>query len=214
MRRILFGVMGLFVLVSCTFPSTRSPTAMSATPQATSPVPLGTVASTRPAIDVEDGGFLSGEPCGPPCFWGVVLGQTTEADVMGILQEKGVYDSCETWDRRSSGGTKGIRCENFVIDFTDDTVLGIAFAPSLDITAQEVIAKYGEPEWVAIYASGVHVFTFSVHIAYPRICAIVVFPDQERLPYILKPSTRAKSICYDIDFCTSSYYETDPHWQK
>lgn len=165
-------------------------------------------------VEVGDGGFLTGDPCSPPCFWGIIPGRTTEADVMGILQEKGVYDSCETWDHRSSGGRKGIRCEGFVIDFTDDVVQGIAFAPSLDITAQEVIARYGEPERVATYALGVHVVTFSASIAYPRICTIVVFPTQKRLPYTLKPSTRVESISYDIDFCTTSYYEANPHWQE
>ncbi len=166
-------------------------------------------------VEVGDGGFLTGDPCSSPCFWGIIPGQMTEADVVEILQEKGVYDSCKTWDRRSSGGRKGIRCdESFAIDFTDDVVQGIAFGPSSDITVQEVIAKYGGPEWAATYASGVHVFTFSVHIAYPRICTIVVFPSQEKLPYILEPSTKVWSIAYDMDYCTSSYYENDPHWQK
>ncbi len=166
-------------------------------------------------IEVGDGGFLTGNPCSPPCFWGIIPGQATEADVIKILQEKSVYDACETWDYRSSGGEKGINCDSFVIAFTDaDVVQGVAFAPSLEITAQDIIAKYGEPEWVAIYVAGVHIFTFSVHIAYPHLCAIVVFPSQERLPYILKPSTKAESIGYDIEFCAYSYYETNPYWKK
>jgi hypothetical protein len=123
---------------------------------------LSACVPATPTLDVGDGGFLSGEPCGPPCFWGIVPGQTMEAEVMEILQERGVFKVCRAHDREAEGGIRGIICPQFAVGFrrggnvVDDVVLW----PSTPITAEEIIAKYGEPEFVKVGGLGIHVIRF------------------------------------------------------
>ncbi len=169
-----------------------------------------------PLMDIGDGGFLTGKPCAPPCLWGIIPGKTTEAEVIGILHEKGIYNFCDLWDRRSSGGLRGITCKGlFVVDFgvRGDIVQGVGFTPSSPVTLQDVIAKYGEPDWIAIFIFGVHVFTYEARIAYPHICTIILFSSETKPYYTLKPSTRIQSISYSVDSCEPSRYVA-PDWQK
>ena len=80
----------------------------------------------KPTIDIGDGGFLSEEPCGPPCFWGIIPGETTEAEVAEILEQRGIYAACETWVSKFEEGSKGIDCGSRVfisIEQGDDLVV-------------------------------------------------------------------------------------------
>jgi len=170
-----------------------------------------------PRLDIGDGGFLSGEPCGPPCFWEIVPGQTTEAEVIEILQRRGIYAICETWNSESEGARRGISCgSRLVISFEQggDVVAGVGFSPSLSITVEDVIAKYGEPELVEVGGLGVHVVDFQLTMAYPGILTWVRLPLQDELPYILEPSTGIRNISYAVDFGDPHYYEDNPHWKE
>lgn len=87
-------------------------------------------------------------------------GQTTEAEVKEILQEKSVYATCEIWGHESEWDEWGIDCGSRIfIDFRrgDNVVQGVGFEPYSFITVQEVVAKYGEPKGVLVGALGVHV---------------------------------------------------------
>lgn len=48
-----------------------------------------------PDIDIGDGGLITKDPCGPPCFWNITPGVTTLAEVYQIIEEKGIMDACE-----------------------------------------------------------------------------------------------------------------------
>jgi len=104
-------------------------------------------------LGVRDGGFLSGEPCGPPCFWGIVPGETTEAEAIQILKAVlgGVFEKCTVYNYEP----RGIGCfrPNLGIEFRKgtDIVDGVGFRPSDRITLEDVIAKHGEPD--ALYAT-------------------------------------------------------------
>lgn len=156
-----------------------------------------------PMIDVEDGGFLSGEPCGPPCFWGIVPGETTEAEVIKILQERGVFETCEAFDREARGGERGIKCGSRVfISFEQggDVVQGLGFNPTSTITVQDVVEKYGEPESVEVGALGVHVLDYQLILAYPKMLTLVRLSLQQEYPYVLEPVTPVKNIVYYLEF--------------
>jgi hypothetical protein len=168
---------------------------------------LSACVPATPTLDVGDGGFLSGEPCGPPCFWGIVPGQTTETEVIEILREKGAFEVCEAFDREAQGGTRGIICPRFAVGFKRESnvIDDIVFRPSIAITAEEIITKYGEPELVEIGGLGVHVIRFELTMAYPSLSTWIGFPQQDELPYVLKPTTPVTGIVYDTDFGKSSY---------
>jgi len=169
-----------------------------------------------PTLDIGDGGFLSGEPCGPPCFWGIVPEQTTETEVAEILQRKGIFEICEAFDMEAQGGTRGIICPRLVVGFKREgnIVDDIVFRPSIPITAEEVIAKYGEPEFVEIGGLGVHVIRFKLTMAYPSLSTRIGFPEQDELPYVLKPATPVTGIIYDTDFSRPEHYEGNRRWQE
>ena len=176
------------------------------------PIPL----TPKRGIDIGDGGFLTEEPCGPPCFWGIVPGETTEAEVTEILQERGVFETCEAFDNEVEGGARGIKCGSRVlIDFTegDDIVREVGFVPSLTITVQEVVAKYGEPEGVLIVPLGVHVIDVQLVLVYPSMLTWVRLSLQKEGPYILEPSTSVKSVVYDVKFNELSYADRSS-WRK
>lgn len=162
------------------------------------PVPT----TPQPEIEVGDGGFLTGEPCGPPCFWGIVPGETTEAETVEILQERGIYGICETWDREREGGYRGINCgRDLVIGFErgSDLVTGVGFNPS-GIVVQDVVDKYGEPDGVMVSVLGVHALDYQLILAYPSMFTLVRLSLQDEAPYVLKPSTPVKNIAYDVVF--------------
>lgn len=152
---------------------------------------------------VGDGGFLSEEPCGPPCFWGIVPGETTEAEVIEILREKGVFDTCETFDREARGGERGMECGSRVfISFQQggDVIQGLGFSPTSTITVQDVVEKYGEPQSVEVGALGVHVLDYQLILAYPKILTLVRLSLQQEYPYVLEPVTPVKDIVYYLEF--------------
>jgi hypothetical protein len=155
---------------------------------------------TKPTMDIGDGGFLSGEPCGPPCLWGIVPGETTEAEVVEILEQRGIYAACETRVSKFVEGSKGIDCGSRVfISFEqgDDRVQGVYFKPSSSITVQEVIAKYGAPDGVLVYPESVPEHPrISVYLIYSSMLSRLELPTQEWPGYIVEPSTPILSVFY------------------
>jgi hypothetical protein len=99
-----------------------------------------------------DGGFLSGEPCGPPCYYGIIPGITTKDDAIKKLRSNGLYQDCEEFDNTIQGGIRGVSCNIQGISFQNDAdiVNGIGFQPFRQITVSEVIDKYGEPNAVSV----------------------------------------------------------------
>ena len=169
-----------------------------------------------PTIDVGDGGFLTEEPCSPPCFWDIVPGETTEAEVTEILQERGVLETCEAFDNEAEGGARGMKCGSRVfISFEqgDDVVRGLGFDPSSIITVQEAVAKYGEPAGVLVVPLGVHVIDVQLVMVYPSMLTWVRLSLQKEGPYILEPSTSVENIAYAVFFGERSYAD-DPFWKE
>lgn len=179
------------------------------------------VIPTTSTLDVGDGGFLSEEPCGPPCFWGIIPGQTTEAEVTEILQERGVLEACYMIDHEDEGGFRGMDCGSQVfIDFErgGNLVTGVGFKPTTTITVQDVVEKYEEPQGIAVHALGVHVIDLQLVMAYPSMLTRVIFPTQRvslplQEPYILEPSTPVDSIAYSIDGGEIPLVE-DSYWEE
>ena len=129
---ILFAVLMVFGLTSC---KQNSVDPLSITPEPTMVNSFG------------DGGLLSNEPCTPPCFYGITPGVTTEEEARSILVQKEVFENCEEFDNSSVGGnSQGIRCNHFVVYFSDSMVFDLGFYPESKLTLGEIIAEHGEPD--------------------------------------------------------------------
>src|SRR5438132_1178663 len=95
--------------------------------------------------DIGDGGFLTGTPCGPPCFLGIVPGITIEAEVLAILEPMRSVQKCESFNHEAESGRRRLSCLSMNISFRrgTDIVETIGFQTLQKITVAQVIAKYG-----------------------------------------------------------------------
>ena len=107
-----------------------------------------------PADEIGDGGFLSGEPCGPPCFLGIIPDVTKESDAVKILQDNGLYQDCSFVNNEPESGLRGFHCSSALVSITffrgTDLVGGVGFYPVQRLTVEMVIEKYGEPDAVSV----------------------------------------------------------------
>ncbi len=104
-----------------------------------------------------DNSIITGLPCAPPCWQGITPGVTSSDNALGILSnspyiEKGSIKQAGTttsggctWRWRSSGrrGQPGLSWENGIVDTIQ---IGLTF----DFSVQEVIEKFGNPEFVSV----------------------------------------------------------------
>ncbi len=145
-----------------------------------------------------DSGFLSGKPCGPPCFHGIVPGVTDETTAAKIL--KSLHGECREFNNEARGGFRGITCDSIsMIGLTQgsDMVSHIGFKPSDELTVADVIRSFGEPNAVFVTRGGIPEYPkTAIILYYNEIKTSLVLPDQEGLKYFIKPSTPIENIGY------------------
>ena len=169
------------------------------------------ILSAKP--DLKDGGFLSGEPCGPPCFLGITPNVTTEEQAVQILKAKGLYRNCHIFNNEDESGLRGAACADVEIAYyrSSDLVGSISFSPSQPITVEMVIAKYGNPDAVSvstIWFNWEKQPTTSMGLIYDRIHAVVGLGEQESSTFYLTPTTRISAVGYsDQTFPSVREYE-------
>jgi hypothetical protein len=159
--------------------------------------------------DLGDGGFISDQPCAPPCFWGIVPGESHEDEVVDSLRQKEVLQACESFDNEDESGGRGIICRSFiVVSFAEKTeiVESIGFAPSKDISVSDAIDKYGEPDAVSVLPAGIPENRRTVMIIYfDDIRARIALPEQSGVVYKIEPFTEVENIGYsDIEVYQAS----------
>jgi hypothetical protein len=147
-------------------------------------------------------GLLEGEPCGPPCFQGLVPGSSTEGDVRQFLRSGGYavgpYAVIErsqqgvlvlTWDRRGLGGQKN----EFHVQDGVLTLMGM-YVDS-DVTLEQVINRYGAPDkFVADLDLSGRVHTL-VGLFYREVGMILDLYLYEDVPQ-LKPEAKVARVWY------------------
>jgi hypothetical protein len=163
---------------------------------------LGTDATPEHLVDIGDGGFLSGVPCGQPCFFGIMPDITTSAQAMLIIQEQfeGQFyiSDCDEWP--GSDGGKNIICDSFWIYFDDDSIVeNIWFVLTQPITVGDVIAKNGEPDFGGVVeksSSGDSVTSVEMYLFFRSILTVIKLPEQAGTNYNVQPSTIVEEIEY------------------
>ena len=180
--------------------------------------PTGMVYQTFPKptsqairLVIGDGGLLSGEPCGPPCFWDIYPGKTTKDEAQEILTRRGFIDYCKTFesfqyvvDREVETGGWACRIGfgfEFDIDFIKDVgiVNFIRFEPEKRLMLQDVIGKFGSPKFIDIFNTG------SENHPSQTLWATIYYPDQmfmlsvvskNGLTYPIEPTTVINHVIY------------------
>jgi hypothetical protein len=168
------------------------------------------------APDIRDGGFLSGEPCGPPCFLGIIPGVTREEQAARQLSQMGLYEKCYATNNESEGGLRGTLCYKAAITYFrgTDIVGAIGFRPPQHLTVEMTITEYGEPDAVSVasnWFSWEKQPTTSMALIYQDAgtSVIVDLGQQEGATFEIAPPTLIDWIDYsDNTFPSSSEYES------
>lgn len=147
-------------------------------------------------------GLLTGEPCGAPCWQGLVPGSSTEDDVRQFLRSgeyavgpyavhPGTHDDVLVmrWDRRGLGGQKNMF-------HTQDGVLSLmSMYTDSEVTLEQVVRRYGAPDK---YAAGLkmsgRIHTL-VSLFYREVGMILDLYLYDEVPQ-LKPETQVARVWY------------------
>ena len=147
-------------------------------------------------------GLLEGEPCGPPCFQGLVPGTSTEEEVRQFLRSgqyaAGPYSVIQRsqggvlvmkWDRRGSDG------EQNTFDIQDGVLSLMSMSVDSDVTLEQVLDRHGNPDHFAagLKMSG-RVYT-RVSLFYRQPGMILDLYLYQDVPE-LKPDTKVVRVWY------------------
>jgi hypothetical protein len=150
--------------------------------------------------NIGDGGFLSGDSCGPPCFFGIIPGSTTKIDAERLLQSRGLNQDCKKFDNTKESGVRAIGCNSLIVILQNniDIVADVGFQPSQQIMVEEVIAKYGEPSVVlmATIAPSNRQITAFMSLYFDNINTILGLAEQNSGMYQISPTTPVIDIKY------------------
>ena len=158
-------------------------------------------------VNIGDGGLLSDQPCSAPCFWGITPGVSTAEQAMNILSKELGVKHCDRWDTRNDGGNRGMQCSDITIGLdNEDIVSVIGFSPAQDITVDDVIKKFGNPDGVFVTALGIEMQPpIAVALYFDGENMIIDLPEQNSISYNLQPNTLIDRIAY----LEQSEYEYD-----
>ena len=176
-----------------------------------------TSAPTPELLDIADGGVLSGEPCGPPCFWNITPGVTTKEQTMNILQDMGLLQRCEYFDTTAESGDRGIICSPiavFILKEDVDIVAGLGFRPTQRITVEDIIEKYGEPNAVQVVGLGLPESNpqTTMTLYYDSWNMSLRLSDQASITYELEPDVQVENIAYSDKRSYERYRQYSSGW--
>ncbi len=156
-------------------------------------VALYALSTQKQHLEIGDGGFLSQQPCGPPCFLQIRAGETSTIAAESMLRGQAFSASC--------GVTEAIiNCQDLVqIGFQNDIVNMVSFKPSSTITLSQTLDKYGPPDRILVFISssvpGGHPAS-KMRLFYDGMRAMLDLPDQNDVQVTIKPDTPLSNIAY------------------
>ncbi len=167
-------------------------------------VALYALSTQKQHPDIGDGGFLSEEPCGPPCLLQIRAGETSSIEAEAILQGQAFAASC-------GESPEVINCQDILqIGFQDGVVNMVSFKPSFAITLNKMLGKYGPPDRILVFISslapGGHPAS-KMRLFYDRISAMIDLPDQNDVQFTVEPGTIISNIAYLSEAEYASYQQ-------
>ena len=126
---------------------------------------------------LQDTSFITGDPCGPPCWRNIVPGETTWNEAISIIEGDSTLNDLETnsaedgpqmvagWGQEGGDGC----CQMYTEDGLTVSFLVLQVAP--DVLLGQMIEMYGEPEFLVAetLSDGQGV----AHLIYPEIPMVV-----------------------------------------
>jgi hypothetical protein len=148
-----------------------------------------------------DGGLISKNPCGPPCFWGILPGVTREDQVDEILNSKNINEICSVYNNEEQSGLRGLDCL-FLINISyrkhTDIVEIVSFVPTEEILVSDVIAQYGYPSQILVFSTGLpdHSKSIDMDLYYNDIQSVIDLPRMDGSVYNLSADTKVTAVSY------------------
>jgi hypothetical protein len=100
---------------------------------------------------LNDASLISDTPCGPPCFRGITVGQTTFTDALSMVKADTTFTSVQTEEnpQRAAWNTAaGEPCCQIVANKDSNVIDAIVVKLAPTMTAKQLIDKYGPPTYV------------------------------------------------------------------
>jgi hypothetical protein len=191
MKKILISLAWLSaILVACTTPSTEVPL-HPVTERSATALPL-----TEVILPIGDGGLITGQPCQSPCFFGIRIAETPLDQVVSSLGNSGIASCSMSSNTTVFCGEKTISIAigadplTFLVD-------GIQYAPSVPVTVEEILEKYGNPNFVQVLSGDIpEVPKTSVLLLWDSIKMRVDLPEIEEQSYTVENKTQTQWIIF------------------
>jgi hypothetical protein len=147
----------------------------------------------------DDGGLITGEPCGPPCLEGITPGLSTEEDVMALLQRAGLRDRC-TVTHHQTQGKRIVQCGGSIGFSVDDSTLAvesISYSPPGEIRVGDLLEANGDPSYLLVIEEGrPDQPIISARMVYDRLKMIVLLSQVDGTQYLVTADTPLLSVSY------------------
>jgi hypothetical protein len=147
-----------------------------------------------------DGGLLSGDPCGPPCFLKIQPGITTKQQVLEILKARTNLQDCVfTSDAKIEYSY--LTCEPADITFDKSGIVGsINFKVQKPVPIGDIIAKFGQPSNVYInttkWDNKDNTLAVGAKLFYNDLRMSIYLADENAQTYSIAESSQVLSIAY------------------
>ncbi|MBN2503267.1 MAG: hypothetical protein JXB38_20995 [Anaerolineales bacterium] len=149
---------------------------------------------------IKDGGLISHEPCGPPCFFGFYVNDDFKSAVEtlnDIHSTENVATSC-VLDK--SEVFQQIRCPGVRIssELESNEILGIEFSVDSQVTVEALIDTYGEPTSLEVFdLLDVHNPSMRMRLLYQDFWGVIFLEIQPLIEdYHVEPTTLVEKVDY------------------
>jgi len=182
-----------------------------------------------------DRSLLTGEPCQPPCWQGLVPGVSTEQEVENLIAVSEYVNPHRVYRERSGGATiiswesavwsiARAQPNAFILD--GDTLMVITHELDYELTLEDLLARYGPPQKFWVRWRGWGTADVLVNLYYPAmglVLELVLEPSDGY--HELQPQNQVMRVWYcpgtslegfldlgeSIPFPPEEYMETDLH---
>jgi hypothetical protein len=167
-------------------------------------------------ISTQDGGLISGIPCGPPCFWGITPGISNIEDVIDELDSRNLLTRCQSSNKLSQEEGYSITCWPSLLfhsDFDDSVIETVSFIPTTEVSVGDVIDRHGQPICAVLLPGGVPEHpTTELMLLYTNPPIKLSLPDQSGVTFMVEASTLVQTVVYSIEIGMDCYSHGGVDW--
>ena len=146
----------------------------------------------------EDRSLIAGTPCGPPCWYGIVPDSSTQEVLDQFLGQKhSLVGECQKYDHQAVGGYAGILCDRVEFVIEGDVVKRTIVRPLYSLVLEDVVNKYGPPEFVrAGFQSGPTVTRQAIDLYYASQGFSLHTTKESPFTFVLSEDTKVDIVSY------------------